>query len=375
MKSIVKKYYKPVLAIALLLLLLIVWANIRISNSVKEYIKNNVAELPECKAGLLLGTSKFLRSGLPNEYFYNRINAAVELFKSGKIKYIIVSGDNSIKEYNEPLDMKNELIKNGVPDSLIYLDYAGFRTFDSVIRAKEIFGQSSYIIISQEFHNQRAVYIARHYDIEAYGYNAKDVSAYMGFKTRMREYFARVKVFVDIILGNEPKFLGEKILLGSASVKSVKVFLKNISDSLNVIIADSYSGEKRILSSTWKLEYPVFHFELGDANNDSIDDILVGVVKATRFDSIVRKRIFIFKLFEGYIRPLWLGSRVSQPLEDFCLVKTPEQNIIRTVEKEKNGNYLVAEYRWRGFGLDFIHYLKRDINLKSALANLKKSTV
>jgi SanA protein len=109
--------------------------------------------------------------------------------------------------------MKEELIKQGIPDSVVFLDYAGFRTFDSVIRAKEIFGQDSIIIISQQFHNERAIYIARKNNISAWGYNAKNVNSYKGFMTKIREYFARDKVFIDLLFGTKPKFLGQKITL------------------------------------------------------------------------------------------------------------------------------------------------------------------
>ncbi len=154
-----------------------------------------------------------MRSGTKNYFFYNRIKAAETLFKSGKIQFVIISGDNSLSYYNEPADMKKELMKAGVPDSCIFLDYAGFRTFDSMIRAKEVFGQTKFIVVSQEFHNERAIYIAREYGIEAYGYNAEDVSAYSGFKTKVRELFARVKVFIDVYSNKRPKFLGDKIII------------------------------------------------------------------------------------------------------------------------------------------------------------------
>jgi SanA protein len=135
----------------------------------------------------------------------------VELYKKSKIKYVIISGDNSKSTYDEPTDMKNELVKRGIPESVIFLDYAGFRTFDSVIRAQKVFSQTEFTVISQQFHNERAIVIARHYGIKAIGYNAKDVTAYNGFKTKVREKFARVKLFLDFIIGNEPKFLGKKI--------------------------------------------------------------------------------------------------------------------------------------------------------------------
>ena len=107
--------------------------------------------------------------------------------------------------------MKNELINRGIPADKIYEDFAGFRTLDSVVRAKEIFGQNSYIIISQKFHNERAIYLAQKNGIEAFGFNAKDVNKYAGIKTKIREYLARTKVFVDFFIGKEPKFGGEKI--------------------------------------------------------------------------------------------------------------------------------------------------------------------
>jgi SanA protein len=209
-----KKVYKPVLIILAVFLLLTWWANYKIESTTRPFITDNPANLPACKTALLLGTSKVLKHQQINEYFYRRISAAVDLYKSGKIKYIIVSGDNSIDIYNEPADMKKDLIKNGVPDSVIYLDYAGFRTFDSVVRAKEVFGQDSVIMVSQEFHNQRAVFIAQKIGMVAYGYNAEDVDANIGFKTRFREFFARAKVFWDVYTGVKPHFLGEKIKVG-----------------------------------------------------------------------------------------------------------------------------------------------------------------
>jgi len=192
------------------IILFTIWANININIKSKNFITGNIEKVKSQKTGLVLGTSRNLNNGWENEYFFNRIEAAVELYKNGKINYIIVSGDNSRNDYNEPEDMKNELVKKGIPEEKIFLDYAGFRTLDSVIRAKEIFGQTSFIVISQKFHNERAVFIARKNGIEAYGYNAKDVH-YKSYKTRVREFFARDKVFYDLIFNVEPKFYGDKI--------------------------------------------------------------------------------------------------------------------------------------------------------------------
>ena len=212
MKITLKKAYKPTIIILIVLSLIsILWANSTINEETHGKIFTVTDSIPANNAGLLLGTSKFLRNGKMNQYFENRISATVRLYKAGKIKNIVISGDNSKKDYNEPEDMKNELIKRGIPEQQIYLDFAGFRTYDSVYRMKEIFGQNRFTIISQEFHNQRAVYIANSMKINAIGFNAKDVNAYNGFKTKIREKFARVKVFIDLTFDKKPKFLGEKI--------------------------------------------------------------------------------------------------------------------------------------------------------------------
>lgn len=192
----------------------IVFANWRIPNATKGFVYDDVNEVPEQKVALVLGASQKLRGGYFNPYFIYRIDAAAELYKEGKVKAFVVSGDNSHISYNEPQDMHDALVAKGIPDSIIYMDYAGFRTLDSVVRLKEIFGQDSCIIVSQKFHNERAVYIARHYGINAYGYNATDVRLNRtSYKTKVREWFARVKVFVDILTRKQPKFLGEQITI------------------------------------------------------------------------------------------------------------------------------------------------------------------
>jgi SanA protein len=212
-----RRHKRKLISASLMMIVLIVgltlWANSHIVNRSNSFITNDINKVENTKVGLLLGTSKNSPNGNRNNYFYHRIDAAVELFQQNKIKYIIVSGDNSIKDYNEPLDMKNELINRGVPADKIFMDFAGFRTFDSVIRANQIFGQDSLLIISQKFHNERAVFIARNNGIVAFGFNAKDVTAKAGFKTKLREYFARNKVFLDQWINIQPKFLGEKVVI------------------------------------------------------------------------------------------------------------------------------------------------------------------
>ncbi len=194
-----------------LLLLSLFTANKLVENSAKGLLFSTVSKIPSNKVGLLLGTIKTLKNGRLNLYYKYRIKAAHQLFVADKIKYILISGDNSTKNYDEPTTMKKDLISLGVPAEKIFLDYAGFRTFDSMVRCKNIFGQDSVTVISQPFHNERAIYIAKSKGMYAVGFNAKDVSIRYGIKIRIREYFARVKMILDLILCKEPHFMGKKI--------------------------------------------------------------------------------------------------------------------------------------------------------------------
>ena len=211
MRKVIIKLTKLCGVLTFLVLLVIYLCNFLVEKKAADKTYTSVNEITENKVGLVLGTSKYLVNGQVNLYYKYRINAAVELYKSRKIEYIIVSGDNATKEYNEPSRFKNDLIKAGIPEDKIFLDYAGFRTLDSVVRVKEIFGQTSVTIVSQQFHNERAIYLANYFGIKAIGFNAKDVSSKYGLKVQLREYLARVKVFVDILLNVQPKFLGKSI--------------------------------------------------------------------------------------------------------------------------------------------------------------------
>ncbi len=206
-----RKKIKILLFLVAIPVLFIVVSNYAIESYAEDKTYNEVSAIQRNKVGLVLGTSKTLQNGHINLYFKYRIEATVALYKGGKIDFVLVSGDNSMTAYDEPTDFKDELIKRGIPEHKIFLDYAGFRTLDSVIRAKEIFGQEKITIISQEFHNERAIYLAGKNDIEAIGFNARDVSRRYGLKVQLREYLARTKVFLDILFGVNPKFLGEKI--------------------------------------------------------------------------------------------------------------------------------------------------------------------
>jgi len=195
------------------LVAIIYFCNKIIVSAAKDNLYSDLNKIPFNKVGLLLGAAKYGKHGFNNPYYDYRIEAAINLLKNAKIKYIIISGDNSRKDYNEPESMRSDLIKGGIDSTNIYLDYAGFRTFDSIIRLKEIFGQDSVTIISQQFHNERAIYTASRAGIVAIGFNAKEAGNVKGLETPWRERFARVKTFLDFWVGKKPKYLGSKIII------------------------------------------------------------------------------------------------------------------------------------------------------------------
>ena len=202
---------KLVISIAILVIAFILAADFYISSTTNRKIFSDIKKIPKRDVALVLGTAKYVKKGKINYFYKYRIQAAAKLYKSGKVKAILVSGDNATKYYNEPVRMKKDLIKLGVPSSKIYLDFAGFRTLDSIKRAQAIFGLKKYIIVSQKFHLQRAIFIATASKADAIGFVAKDIPYTAAFyKMKLREYLARVKAVLDIyILHTTPKFFGK----------------------------------------------------------------------------------------------------------------------------------------------------------------------
>ena len=181
--------------------------------------------IPTSDVGLVLGTAKKTSRGNPNLHFNQRIEAAAELFKSGKVRHLLVSGDNSVKNYDEPTDMRDALVEAGVPREAISCDYAGFRTLDSVLRAKTVFGLTNFTIVTEEFHCPRSVWIARRHGLDVVAFAAPDLSARWSARVKIREALARVWCAIDLyVLNRQPKFSGppEKIVFaapGSATGK------------------------------------------------------------------------------------------------------------------------------------------------------------
>lgn len=185
----------------------------------KGRIYRSVDAVPEREVGLVLGTSKLTRHGTPNLHFNQRIDAAVALYRAGKVHHLLVSGDNHVVTYDEPTDMRNALVAAGIPANAITCDYAGFRTLDSVVRAKDVFGLSQCTIISEEFHCPRAVWIAQRHGLDAIAFAAPDVSLKgWSLRAQAREQLARAWCGVDLyVLHRGPKFPGprEPILISS----------------------------------------------------------------------------------------------------------------------------------------------------------------
>ncbi len=183
--------------------------NIWILVSTSDQIFKDDTLPPAQRVGLVLGTSRFTTKGVKNEFFEERMDAAAELFERGIIKHILVSGDNRSIYYNEPRDMLNALKERGIPESAVTLDYAGLRTLDSVVRCAQIFGQNNFIIITQEFHLYRALFIANYHELKAYGFSPKPSRTSVPTKVRMRELVARVLAVFDLYVWNKkPQVMG-----------------------------------------------------------------------------------------------------------------------------------------------------------------------
>ena len=208
-----KTYIKLIIITITIMVLALFMAHLYINYNAKDKLYNDVNAIPENQVGLLLGTSKYTSNNTINLYYKYRLEAAYLLYKNKKVDRILISGDNSTSYYDEPSTFKQDLINLGIPEDKIILDYAGFRTLDSVIRANKIFGLDSFTIISQKFHNQRAIYLAQHHNLNVIAFNAKDVKRRYGLRTNAREYLARSKAIIDVIINTQPKFLGPKISL------------------------------------------------------------------------------------------------------------------------------------------------------------------
>lgn len=194
-----------------LFIIVLITCNVWIVKSTEDQVFSDLSKLPNHRIALVLGTSYRSVGGGPNPFFEYRIKMAAELYRLGKIDHFILSGDNRTMFYNEPVEMRKALIRAGVPNTAITLDYAGLRTLDSVVRSKAIFGQDKITIITQTFHSYRALFISNFYGIDAVAMVAEDPELDRTFKVRLREYLARTKAVLDLyVFDTAPRHLGEK---------------------------------------------------------------------------------------------------------------------------------------------------------------------
>lgn len=202
-----KKGIQWIIYLIFFLILIICGIDHWVTYKTSPYIYTQPDKIPHRAVGVVLGTSKYIRGGGYNEYYRQRILGAAALYFAHKIDYLLVSGDNALRSYNEPITMYKDLLKQGIPATIIHLDYAGFRTLDSIIRAKKVFNAQNFTIITQQFHCERAVFIAESQNIQAQCYAVPSPERMK--MVRFREIFARLGAFVDVyILKKQPKFLG-----------------------------------------------------------------------------------------------------------------------------------------------------------------------
>ena len=235
-----------------LFILSIFASNIIVHSKINSYIFSDIAQVPAAQAALIPGAG-VLSDGSLSPILTDRVDMAVSLYKAGKVSKIIASGDNSTIEYNEVSPIKVYLVEKGVPEKDIFLDYAGFDTYSTMYRARDIFSVSSVIITTQSFHLPRSVFIARSLGIEASGVSA-DVGQVL-FRNYVREIFANEKAVIDLIVKRKPKFLGDKISIVDEVVNQpTKTELIHVtSPTPNQIIQSPFTvtGEAR---GTWFFE-------------------------------------------------------------------------------------------------------------------------
>jgi SanA protein len=209
-----------VTALLLLGLAVLLGANALVLLVGRSQVEPDMTRLPAGATGLVLGTAPRLAGGAgPNPFFEARMDAAAQLFRAGTVNHLLLSGDNRRADYNEPVAMREALRQRGLPDAALTLDYAGFRTLDSVVRAKKVFQlEKNVILITDDFHLPRALFRARQTGLPAVGFPAAPVPWKRSYRTRFREYFSRVRACLDVYLWKtQPHFLGDPVPLPPAA--------------------------------------------------------------------------------------------------------------------------------------------------------------
>lgn len=199
------KVFKCLSVLVLLLILGLLAVDAITSYIIRDKIYTDVKKLPHREYAVVLGTAKFYSKDVINRYYKYRLDAAKQLVQSEKVDLLLLSGDNKTPYYNEPKTMTNDLLKMGVPQRQIKQDYAGYTTFDSIIRATEVYKLPPFTIVSQKFHCERALFIAKFKNIDAICYAAKYPEG--AYQVRLREILARAVMVFNLLIGKTPETL------------------------------------------------------------------------------------------------------------------------------------------------------------------------
>jgi SanA protein len=199
----------------ILVAVLLAWfAERRLDQLAQPHVTDDPMRLPGVDVALVLGAAPIGPEGGPNRYLVYRLDAAVALWRAGKVKYLLASGDKRGEDYDEPTAMRDGLIERGVPAEAIYRDFAGLRTRDSILRAGSVFGQKRLVIVSQRFHLARAIFLAREEGIEAWGFEARDVARAYSILTELRRYPSALRAYYDVWFDTPPRHAGKPIVIG-----------------------------------------------------------------------------------------------------------------------------------------------------------------
>ncbi len=213
-----KRHLNSIVLVFGLLVIFILATNIVIYVQTKSYIYNDITKVPNAEVALIPGAAIF-QNGALSSIFIDRADMAIKLYEAKKVSKILVSGDNSIDSHNEVNPVRLYLISKDIPDQDIFLDHAGFDTYSTMYRARDIFKVSSVLITTQSFHLPRSVFIARRLGMKVYGVNS-DVGNIL-FRNNVREVFADAKAVFDLVFNRKPKYLGEEIPITGDSRDSI----------------------------------------------------------------------------------------------------------------------------------------------------------
>lgn len=215
MKNFLKKHFKKMLVLALIGLSIVIGMNWYVRSQTNALIYNSANKVPKESVGIIFGAG--IRNGRPSKYLKDRLDAGIELYRQKKIDKILLSGDNGSDEHDELTVMKLYCREHGVDTTKVFLDYAGFDTYSTMYRAKQIFNIESAVLVSQEYHLNRAIYVGNQLGVKSVGM-AADVGEYRKYHyVRFRECFTVCKAVIDVVRGRKPHFMGNKVDIDGVS--------------------------------------------------------------------------------------------------------------------------------------------------------------